>query len=335
MQPIYLTGHSRPVQKVMFNYDGDLLFTCSDDKTVCMYSTHLLDRVGLFQINDSCKSIDVTKDSKLLFATATTKGVKVFDCKNGDLLAEMTMPGIKTSQVELSYSDKQVLVVYEDKNRDTFIRIFNVKDVLEWGKKDGQPQYVHHIKGPKDHCVNNAKWGPLDETIYYGTDKGRLLRYDLNEGSVIKARDVNKHEIFTITTSPDFTMLFTASRDGTAKLLHPDTFDEIRSYEFKFPCRNVCVSPLYQAEENQKFHILLCGGQDAKDVTTTKAQKGGFEMQLYNIIYNEQLASVKGHFGTVHTVAFHPDGQSFVSGSEDGYVHYHRFTPEYFTKRFE
>ena len=73
MQPIYLTGHSRPVQKVQFNYDGDLLFTCSDDKSVCMYSTQMLNRVGLFQINDSCKSIDVTKDSKYLFATATTK----------------------------------------------------------------------------------------------------------------------------------------------------------------------------------------------------------------------------------------------------------------------
>ena len=81
--------------------------------------------------------------------------------------------------------------------------------------------------------------------------------------------------------------------------------------------------------------MLLCGGQDAKDVTTTGATKGGFEMKLFNIIYNEELAGIKGHFGTVHSVAFHPDGQSFASGSEDGYVHYHRMLPEYFTKRFE
>lgn len=130
-------------------------------------------------------------------------------------------------------------------------------------------------------------------------------------------------------------MLFTSSRDGTCKLLNPETLDEIRSFDFKFPCRNAAISPLYDAEENQKFHVLLCGGQDAKDVTTTGAEKGGFEMNLFNIIYNEKLAGIKGHFGTVHTVAFHPDGQSFASGSEDGYVHYHRMLPEYFTKRFE
>ena len=95
MQAIYLTGHSRPVQKTRFNYDGDLLFSCSDDKTVCMYETHQLERVGLFQINDSCKSIDVTKDSKYLLATANTKGVKIFSIKNGDLIADLNTPGIQ------------------------------------------------------------------------------------------------------------------------------------------------------------------------------------------------------------------------------------------------
>ena len=49
MQPVYLSGHSRPVKKVMFNVDGDLLFTCSDDSTVCMYNTtKLLERIGVF-----------------------------------------------------------------------------------------------------------------------------------------------------------------------------------------------------------------------------------------------------------------------------------------------
>lgn len=142
MQPIYLTGHSRPVHKVLFNYDGDLVFSCSDDKTVCMYNTHLLERVGLFQINDSCKSIDVTKDSKLLFATATIKGVKIFDCNNGDLLAEMMMPGIQTRKIVLSYTNKQFAVIYENLAGENFIRIFNVKDALDHGKKDGCCQHV-------------------------------------------------------------------------------------------------------------------------------------------------------------------------------------------------
>lgn len=215
------------------------------------------------------------------------------------------------------------------------MRIYNLKDALAWGNKEGSPQSAKEIKAPKDHVINDVKWGALDKSVYYCTNKGRLIHYDLDNSKISLIRDVQRDEIFTISITEDFTMLFSCSRDGTCKLLHPTTFDEIRSFSFTFPCRNAAISPLYSADENQKFHVLLCGGQDAKDVTTTGSTKGGFEMKLYNIIYNEMLASVKGHFGTVHTIAFHPDGKSFASGSEDGYVHYHRFLPEYFTKKFE
>ena len=64
MEPIYLTGHSRPVRKVVHNLDGDLLFTCSDDGTVCMYDTFQCIRTGLFDVKEACRSIDITKDSK-------------------------------------------------------------------------------------------------------------------------------------------------------------------------------------------------------------------------------------------------------------------------------
>jgi len=171
----------------MFNYDGDLLFTCSDDKTVCMYNTHMLERVGLFQINDSCKSIDVTKDSKLLIATATTKGAKLFDCTNGDLLAEIEVPGIVAKQVQLSLSDKQFIVVFDDRNRQTTMRIYNVKDALDWGVREGSPDPVYEIQAPRDHGINEARWGPLDKSIYYCTDQGRLLKYDLETNSVVLA----------------------------------------------------------------------------------------------------------------------------------------------------
>jgi WD40 repeat protein len=56
---------------------------------------------------------------------------------------------------------------------------------------------------------------------------------------------------------------------------------------------------------------------------------------MQSIIYNETLGEITGHFGTVHTLAFSPDGFTFASGSEDGYVHFHKLLPEYFTKKFE
>jgi WD40 repeat protein len=84
MQPIYLTGHSRPVRKVMFNQDGDLLFTCSDDGNVCMYNTYDCSRIGVFNVKEAIKSMDVTKDSKYVLAAGTTFGFCIFNTMNGE-----------------------------------------------------------------------------------------------------------------------------------------------------------------------------------------------------------------------------------------------------------
>ena len=136
--------------------------------------------------------------------------------------------------------------------------------------------------------------------------------------------------------SHDYTMLYSASRDGGTKLLHPETFETVRSNGFGGrPCRTVAVSPLHDSQEWQKFHILMAGGQDARDVAMTGESSGGFEIRLVSVIFCDQLSEIHGHFGPVHTVDFSPDGFAFASGGEDGYVHYHRFPPEYFTNDFE
>lgn len=197
MQPIYLTGHFRPVLKVQFNYDGDLLFTCSDDQTVQMYNTYLLERIGCFQIKDSCKCIDVTKDSKLLLAAATTVGIKIFDVMTGEQKAELVIKGavIKVKQVELSFSDKYFIVIFEDKS-ESFLKIFDLKKVLAAGMSKDNIEAVKTIKAPKDHEINCARWGALDKSIYYCTNRGRLIMYNLEEECAELVRDVHKHEIF-------------------------------------------------------------------------------------------------------------------------------------------
>lgn len=93
MQPIYLTGHSRPVREVLYNTDGDLLFTCSDDGKVCMYNTYDCSRIGVFTNKDALKSIDISTDSKWLLAAATTVGVLIFSVHDGTLERRVEVDG--------------------------------------------------------------------------------------------------------------------------------------------------------------------------------------------------------------------------------------------------
>ena len=331
MQPIYLTGHQRPVRKVQYNYDGDLLFTCSDDGTICMYRTYDHLRVGNFVIKDACKSIDLSKDSKWMIAAGTTKGVFIYSIEDGSLKSQVKVPSILTKQVEFNTEDKKYLVVHDDKKK-SFVKIYDFADSLE--NKD-QAKIEVDIGAPQDHLITQASWGFLDKTIYISTDKGRFLIHDLENKETQIESDIHKGEIFSFTFTYDHSMLITCSKDGTAKLLNRNTLESYREFYLGRPCRSASISPLFDSKVCQKFHVLLAGGQDAKEVTTTQAKEGGFTIQLQSIIYNESLAEITGHFGTVHSLAFSPDGTSFASGAEDGYVHVHKFLPEYFTRKFD
>ena len=48
------------------------------------------------------------------------------------------------------------------------------------------------------------------------------------------------------------------------------------------------------------------------------------------MVFGDEFGSVRGHFGPVNTLALHPDGTGFTSGSEDGYIRIHVFDKEYF-----
>jgi len=70
-------------------------------------------------------------------------------------------------------------VVTEDPGRQSSMKIYDLKDALAWGKKEGMLKPTLEIKAPRDHNIQQAVWGALDKTIYYCTDQGRLLQYDI------------------------------------------------------------------------------------------------------------------------------------------------------------
>lgn len=73
-------------------------------------------------------------------------------------------------------------------------------------------------------------WGPLNKSIFVSTDKGRVIQIDTASGKLIKEKTVHMNEIFKLHITHDYTMLMTCSRDGYVKLLHPETFEEVRKY---------------------------------------------------------------------------------------------------------
>lgn len=117
-------------------------------------------------------------------------------------------------------------------------------EVLRNGTKT-ESEPICEIAGNPDYDFTSAVWGPLNKTIYVSTNSGKVLILDAKSGEIKVEEHIHHAEIFRLWMSHDFTLLVSASRDGTAKLLHPDSLEQIREFYFDKPCRGVAISPLF------------------------------------------------------------------------------------------
>lgn len=61
------------------------------------------------------------------------------------------------------------------------------------------------------------------------------------------------------------------------------------------------------------LQVVLGGGQEAMEVTTTTTKAGKFDARFYHLVFAEEIGRVKGHFGPINSLAFHPSGERFVA----------------------
>lgn len=230
---------------------------------------------------------------------------------------------------QFSFGDKKIALLYDKGSNRTEVFIYDFEKALA-NKLMGNP--LTRLDG-----ITQILWGNLNKTIYIATMKGYVRIYLASNGSDEAHAKIHQDEIISFTFSKDRIFLFTASRDQTYCMLDPETLEVLKQYNFHGNmARTVAISPLYvpDAKPVKRYHILVGGGQDEKEVTTT-GKKGGFEIKLVNYVTSEELAEVKGHFGPVHSLDFSPNGKAFASGSEDGYARLHFFHTEYYTSKFE
>lgn len=55
--------------------------------------------------------------------------------------------------------------------------------------------------------------------------------------------------------------------------------------------------------------MVLGGGQEAMEVTTTSTKIGKFDARFFDLVFEEEFGRIKGHFGPINSLAFHPDGE--------------------------
>ncbi|KAJ3199948.1 Eukaryotic translation initiation factor 3 subunit I [Clydaea vesicula] len=187
------------------------------------------------------------------------------------------------------------------------------------------PLRVITIEGSK---VTRAKWGNLNKQILTGHEDGTIAVYDYATGKRTKTVKNHAGSIQDIQFSSDFSHFITASIDTTSLIYDTKSLKVLKTFKTSRPVNSATMSPLKQ-------HIVLGGGQEAMKVTTTSQRHEKFEAKFFHKIFEDEIGAVKGHFGPINTLAFHPNGKSFASGGEDGYVRVHHLDDDYINFEFE
>lgn len=320
MRPLVLHGHSRPITKICYNTEGDLIFTASRNPCPVVFNATTGQRLGTYDSGTGVVwSIDVDFTTTCVTA-GSPEHMWVWDAETGDVLYQVPTSN-STRCVAFGYSGQQILYTTDSTmGISPKLCIADLRDPSQFSTPSKAGFFFEEKTEDRPLSI---LWGALDRTFITGTKSGLIKKWDVRKPGEFMKSNEHTNEIRDIQSSNNFTMFITASKDCSAKLFDMDTLEKLKTYQTDRPVNSASLSPL-------RDHVILGGGQEAAEVTTTAQQSGKFEAQFFHMIFEEEFARVKGHFGPINTITFHPDGRGYASGGEDGFVRVHRFDPKYF-----
>ena len=320
MKPIILSGHSRPVNKIKYNRDGDIFVSSGTDKICSLWYSENGERIGTFEGHQgSVNSSDINYDSTRLITGASDSTACLWELNTGKLIHKWEHKEIwSIKHVEFSLGDKLCLQVADSyQDIQSTIKIYDIFNEIS------QTPKLEIAYGQKSVKFTQASWGFLNESILASDELGNLFKFDVETGKLLQKLSPHHKKIYSFSFDQNKISVVTASDDNSAKLFDYKTLTVRQTYNTNVPVRSATISPVLD-------QIAIAGGQAAKDVTTTRVDAAQFSVRLFHKVYGDEIAKIKGHFGPIHSLAYSPDGKQLITSSEDSYIRINQFDPSYF-----
>ncbi|EPB75685.1 WD domain, G-beta repeat protein [Ancylostoma ceylanicum] len=327
MRPLSLKGHDRALTRVRFNREGDLLISAAKNKQPCLWYTENGERIGTYDgHNGVVWDVDVSWDTTRLGTASGDNSIKFWDCETGVVLHTINTP-TPAKSVNLSFSGHLLAFTTQKMTKNpSVLCVFDTRDDQQMTADC--PLFRTHFEF--DNSATTCVFSGATDIVTVGFENGHILQYDMknNEEPCQSNDKVHRYAITDLQLSPDGAFVISSSKDKTAALLDVYTLDHLKQYRSERPVNSACISPI-------RDHICLGGGEDAMQVTQTAVSAGHFEAKLYHMVFEEEFARFKGHFGPINTMAWHPSGNIIATGGEDGYVRVQEFDDDYLDFKYD
>lgn len=338
-----LSGHTRSLNQIKFNREGDLLFSVSKDNLVNVWYTHNGERLGTYNgHNGTVWSVDVDSTShKYLLTTVSTvllvtgsadNQVRLWNVQTGQCLYVWEFP-TAAKCVAFNSDGTQILIITEERmGHRGALRVFNInRDPATWTKQEDDPRRTITFSGSK---ATVAAFDFFDQHIITGHENGKVALYPHDKDgetgidAELELQHVQAHSepITDLQLSWDGSYFMTSSKDKSSHLIDAASLEVKKTYATDTPLNSAISHPT-------RPYVIMGGGQEAMSVTTTSSRQGKFESRFWHKVFEEECARLPGHFGPINTLAIHPLGTAYASGGEDGYVRINWFDESFFKSK--
>jgi translation initiation factor 3 subunit I len=321
-------GHERPLTQVKYNREGDLIFSVAKDYHVCAWYSSNGERLGTYiGHKGTVWSVDVDSTTTYVLTASADFSGKLWKAETGECIYTWNFEA-PVRRVELSPDNKFVFFLTDHvMGKQGKIQIFNI-DLSKGSNQESTPILEIVNDGEAINRATIATWSYGGKYIISGHFDGSISKYDSKTADLLSKSTPFKDQVTDVQTSQDRTYFIASSKDQSAKLFDVDSWKLLKEYISESPVNAALITPV-------KDYIILGGGQDARNVTTTAGGEGKFDAKIFHKIFQDEIGRVKGHFGPLNCLSIHPEGTSYVSGGEDGLIRLHHLPKSYFEFQYE
>ncbi|CAE6522185.1 unnamed protein product [Rhizoctonia solani] len=291
-------GHSDIIRTLVFLPDRKHLVSGSDDRTIRIWNiTSRRIAFGPFHDHiDRLSSLTVSPGGKFLASASEDGTMRMWDTTTWQTRALIQHTGTVRS-VTFSPDGSQLVSGSVDAN----VRVWDVKDILDGQRADNQSE-------GHSAWVRSVAFSPCGKYLVSGSYDMTVRIRDSQAGQLLHPPLKGHHDrVLSVGVSADSSRILSVSAD---RVIH--IWDR-QSGELEYTIGPIETDGRNDAYYQQNWPAdflfdgrrVVCGSQSGR---------------IYMWEDSKLSYSCTGHNDQVTSIAFSPDGQSFVSGAEDGEV---------------